>query len=221
VFRLTLILGLWLAVPFALSAQEKEKICRDAETQPLTPGTWASYDWTNNNATSKMRLAVVGQETHAGVTYYWLEAKIENPQRPNETMIIQALLPSLTGDVRTVVLKSGSQPAMRASGQMVQMFTKGQGTNFAAEFVRGCRETELVGWEQVTVPAGSVRAVHLRHVRTGTDTWIQPQQRFPVVKTTTRDAGSMVLTAQGTGAKSSITETPLDMPSLPGASPPR
>jgi hypothetical protein len=216
-----LTLGVCLAIPLALSAQDKEKICRDAETQPLTPGTWASYDWTNGGAISKVRLAVIGQETHAGVTYSWLEAKIENPQRPKETMIMQLLLPSLTGDVRTVVLKSGSQPAMRASGQMVQMFTKGQGANFAAEFVRGCREAELVGWEQITVPAGSVRAVHLRHARSGTDTWIQPEQRFPIVKTTTKDAGSMVLTAQGTGAKSSITETPLDMPSLPGASPPR
>jgi hypothetical protein len=42
-----------------------------------------------------------------------------------------------------------------------------------------------------------------------------------MVKAVLNDGGVMQLTGQGTGAKSSITETPIDMPGMPGAKPPR
>jgi hypothetical protein len=41
-----------------------------------------------------------------------------------------------------------------------------------------------------------------------------------MIKGTWKDGGVMELAAQGTAAKSSITETPVEMPGLPGAVPP-
>ena len=53
------------------------------------------------------------------------------------------------------------------------------------------------------------------------DVWVQTSVNFAMVKTTTKDMGTSELTAQGSGAKSSITETPREMTGFPGAPPPR
>jgi hypothetical protein len=73
---------------------------------------------------------------------------------------------------------------------------------------------EVVGWELVTVPGGEFRALHLRHPRTATVTeaWVQPDLQFAMVRGILKDGGVMELAGQGTDAKSSITETPLEMP---------
>jgi hypothetical protein len=120
-------------------------------------------------------------------------------------------------------MKSGDQPAMRMPPQMIQMINSAPGMNMAGDLARQCQEMEVVGWEQVTVPGGAFRALHLRSPRTGmvTEVWVQPDLQFGMVKATLKDGGVMELASQGTGAKSSITETPLEMPGMPGGSPPR
>jgi hypothetical protein len=50
---------------------------------------------------------------------------------------------------------------------------------------------------------------------------VQPDLEFAMVRATMEGGGVMELTGQGTGAKSSITETPMEMPGLPAAPPPR
>jgi hypothetical protein len=188
-------------------------------------GTWATYNWTGGQTDgSTMRVAVVGKEPHQGTTYYWYEVSIHNPKRPKSTMIMQMLVPGLgvqAGNVRAIVTKSGDQPAVRLPEQMVRMMAGNMGTNVAAEIARSCQEMDLVGWEQTTVPAGNFRALHLRHARNGMDVWVQPELNFAMVKTVMKDRGTMVLSAQGTGAQSSITETPREMTGFPGAPPPR
>jgi hypothetical protein len=170
-----------------------------------------------------MRMAVVGNEAHEGTTYYWYEVTIADPKRPKGTMIMQMLVPGFAGSVRAVVMKSGDQPAMRMPAQMIQMINSSPGMNMAADLARQCQEMEVVGWELVTVPGGEFRALHLRHPQTGmvSEVWVQPDLQFAMVKATLKDGGVMELTGQGTGAKSSITETPLDMPGLPGGRAPR
>lgn len=221
--RLAVAAFLLLAAP--LAAQDKEKICRDVENSPMTVGTWASYNWTGGQTDgSTMRVAVVGKEPHQGTTYYWYEVIIDNPKRPQSKMIMQMLVPGLgvqAGNVRAIVTKSGDQPAMRLPEQMVRMMAGNMGTNVAAEIARSCLEMDVVGWEQLTVPAGSFRALHLRHARNGTDVWIKPDLNFAMVKAVMKDGGTMLLAGQGTGAKSSITETPREMTGFPGAPPPR
>ncbi len=211
------------ATPAAAQASDKDKICSQVENRTFTAGTWASYNWTRGSSPgSTMRMAVVGKEPHEGTTYYWYEVAIDDPRRSNAKMIMQMLVAGLGAAVRSVVMKSGDQPAMRMPPQMIQMINSAPGMNMASQMTRACHEMEVVGWEQVTVPAGQFRALHLKHPRPTlvSEVWIQPDQQFAMIKGTLKDGGVMELAAQGTGAKSSITETPVEMPGLPGVPPP-
>lgn len=46
------------------------------------------------------------------------------------------------------------------------------GQNIAADIARKCQEMELVGWEQVTVPAATFRALHVKHTGDQTEAWV-------------------------------------------------
>jgi len=207
------------------ASQEKEKICSQIQNRTLAVGSWASYKGTGGRTNgSTMRMAVVGTEPHEGTTYFWYEVTIADPARPRDNMIMQMLVLGLgKGSVRSVVMKSGDQPAMKMPPQMIQMINSAPGMNMAADLARQCQEMEVVGWELITVPGGEFRALHLRNPRTGmvSEVWVQPDLQFAMVKAILKDGGVMELTGQGTGAKSSITEPPQEMPGLPGTQPPR
>ena len=169
-------------------------------------------------------MAVVGQEPHEGTTYFWYELTIADPSRPRDKMIMQMLLPGLgTGSVRSIVMKSGQEPAMKMPPQMIQMVNSAPGMNVAADLVRQCQQMEVVGWEPITVAGSQLRALHMRNPRSEmvSEVWVQPDVQFSMVKAVLKDGGVMELTGQGTDAKSSITETPQEMPGLPGVRPPR
>jgi antitoxin component of MazEF toxin-antitoxin module len=219
-------LGAAVAIPAAAQASDKQKICSQVQNREASVGTWASYNWTGGQTGgSTMRMAVVGTEPHEGTTFYWYEMTIDDPKRPQAKMIIQTLVPGLagTGRVRAVIMKTGDQPAMRLPPQMIQMINNTPGMNMPAELARQCLGMEVVGWESVTVPAGQFRALHMRTAARAmvSDVWVQPDLQFAMVKSILKDGGVMELAGQGSGAKSSITETPVEMPGLPGASPPR
>ena len=218
--RLVIAFASLLTAP--LAAQDKQKICQDIEHHPLTVGTWATYNWIGGRSDGNtIRVAVIGKETRAGTALYWYEMMMQNPKRSKDNMIMQMLVPDLTYDpngIRGFVMKSGDQPAMRIPEQMVRMMAANMGPNMAADIARGCDEMDVVGWEQVTVPAGTFRALHLRHPNSGTEAWLQPTLSFPLVKAVMKDNGTMALAGQGTGAKSSITETPREM-TFPGMPP--
>ncbi len=122
---------------------------------------------------------------------------------------------------RSVVMKQGTQPAMRMPQQMVAMMNTSKGMDISREVAQQCQEMTIVGNEDVTVPAGHFHAVHMHHPSNGMDVWVQTDVNFALVKTITKDMGTIELTAQGSGAKSSITETPREMTGFPGAPPPR
>jgi len=224
VSSLLVIVALSAVVPRTAASQaaDKQRICSQVENHAFTVGTWATYNWSGGPTSgSTMRLAVVGKEPHEGTTYYWYEITIDDPKRPNGKMILQMLVPGLKAGVRTVVMKSANQPAMKLPPQMIQMINATPGTNMAAEIARQCNEMDVVAWEEVTVPGGHFRALHLKHPHSGQEFWVQPDLEFAMVRATMEDGGVMELTGQGTGAKSSITETPTEMPGLPVAPPPR
>lgn len=216
-------IGAALAGNAAAQSADKQRICSQVENRTFTVGSWATYNWTGGQTNgSTLRMAVVGKEAHAGTTYYWYEVTIEDPQRPNAKMILQTLVPSLgsKAGVRAVIMKSGDQPAMKMPPQMVQMINATPGANVTAEIARDCQEMDVVGWEDVTVPAGHFRTLHMKHPRTAMEMWVQPDLEFAMVKGRLKDGGVMELKAQGSGAKSSITETPREMTGFPGAPPP-
>jgi hypothetical protein len=62
------------------------------------------------------------------------------------------------------------------------------------------------------VPAGSFRALHVKHAVDQTEAWLVPDLYFGLLRATLKDGSSMELTARGDDAKSSITETPRMMP---------
>ncbi|HEY3219712.1 MAG TPA: hypothetical protein VGJ80_03190 [Gemmatimonadales bacterium] len=227
----------WVALLLALGAavlprpaagqasQDKDRICTQVQNRALVVGSWASYNWTGGRSNgSTMRMAVVGKEPHEGTTFFWYELTIADPSRPRDKMIIQMLLPGLgTGSVRSIVMKSGQEPAMRMPPQMIQMVNAAPGINMAADLVRQCQQMEAVGWERLTVTGGELRALHMRNPRSEmvSEVWVQPDVQFSMVKAVLKDGGVMELTGQGTDAKSSITETPQEMPGIPGVRPPR
>jgi hypothetical protein len=73
----------------------------------------------------------------------------------------------------------------------------------------GCSAAQLVGNEQVATRAGTFRTRHYRSAQAGADFWVSSETPFGLVKmTNSQDNSSMELVGKGTGAKSSITETP-------------
>ena len=216
---LALALAAVLAAPAPVRAQEKDAICRNIQNRPLHVGQWASYVWTGGRSDgSSMRFAVVGSEAYRGTTYYWYEVSLNDPGRGAQGhSIFQVLVPDLgyqAGSVRGLIMKTGDDPAVRMPDAMVRMMGSRIGANVAGEVARACQRMELVGWEQVTVPAGTFRALHLRDAQENTEAWVKLDLDFAMVKVVMKD-GTMALTGHGAGAKSSITETPRDMMAPP------
>lgn len=206
------LLAAFIAAPAA--AQDHAALCRDLKTRRATVGHWASYAWQGGRVEgTAMRVAIVGTEKVGDSTFYWYEVRVTT-REPGDRgrVIMQALVPGLVYDpagMRALVMKSGKDPATRLPDEMVQMMA-GRSVNMAAEMTRACFEAELVGWEQVTVPAGVFRALHAK-TKEGAEAWFAPDLLFGLLKVVTKDGDTMVLTGQGTDAKSSITERPRPM----------
>src|SRR5258705_13518779 len=146
------------------AATDKDRVCAQVQNRTPPVGSWASYNWTGGRSNgTTMRMAVVGQEPQDGKTYFWYEVTIADPKRPREKMILQMLVAGVgNGEVRTNVVKSGPEPAMKMPPQMIQMVNSSPGMNMAAGLARQCQAVEVVGWEQGPVPGGQVPALHLR-----------------------------------------------------------
>jgi len=202
-----------VAVPRAAPAQDQDELCRAVQNRPVTVGQWASYAWTGGRSDgTTMRMAIVGTEAQEGTSYFWYEMSLNDPKRGDKgKTIIQMLVPGLAyqaGGIRGLVMKTGTEQAMRMPDAMVRMMGSRVAPNLAAEIARGCQEMEVVGWEEVTVPTGALRALHIRNTKEGTEAWLRPELYFAVVKVVLKDGAEMALTGSGADAKSSITEQP-------------
>lgn len=203
-------------LPPAASAQDKDRICRDVQHRPMTVGQWATYAWTGGRSDGgTMRFAIVGTEAQEGTTYYWYEMTINDPNRGAKgKTIMQMLVPGLAyqgGGLRGMIMKSGDDPATRVPDQMIRMMGSRMATNITAEITRSCLEMDVVGWEDVTVPAGMFHALHIRNPREHTEAWVRPELYFGMVKVVMKDGAVLSLAGHGAGAKSSITERPRPM----------
>lgn len=213
----TLGAALLLSLPQALPGQDLQAIC--SEFGKLTVGQWASHRFTGTD-TGTTRFAVVGTEKQGGITLYWYEMKMEGTTGElagKGPMIMQMLVPGLGGgqasEARAMVMKAGDQPAMRMPEQMIGMMRDRAGANnVASESAKRCQGGRVIGWESVTVPAGTIRALHV----TGDDgdAWVASGIPFGVVKAVGKEGRQMVLTGHGADAKSSITEKPQEMPGM-------
>lgn len=195
-------LVIWGQVPDQLNT------CRDLESRAFTLGTWMSHDWRGGQMTgSKTRVAVVGTELQDRVPYYWFEVSLDDPARPAAKMTVQLLAGgpgSVSAGIRRAIMKMGNMPPMTVPPETVQMFN---GIN-VAQIARECRFMQLVAWDDLSVPAGKFRAMHLRDARTSADFWITAGAQSGIVKLIWKDGSTAVLTAQGSDAKSSISGMP-------------
>jgi hypothetical protein len=201
---------LWLA-PAAVQAQNP---CAENLKWPAV-GRWAEYKGLyNKKDLITSRYAVVGSEQRNGADYKWIELKMHD-EKKNRDMIYQMLVPGgspLEMDkVEEVVLKSGNDPAMKMGGMMMNM-VRGQLAKSSA-FKGVCTDVTLVGEEKVTVGAGSFNAKHFRSDKYETDSWVDTGVPFSMIKSVGK-SHEIELLATGDGAKSSITETPREMPGL-------
>jgi hypothetical protein len=211
----TFALGALAAFPLpAQSPTELADVCKvlgDAK-----PGQWASFDGTGSAGVGKLRLAVVGSERSGDSTLYWFEVTFTGKD-PGKSGVVQILTASLAAGLespRALVFKVGPQPAMRLSGEMAGMMGKqGRQNTSAFDWAGRCSGAHVVGWESVTVPAGTFRALHMT-TDDGGEVWASRDVPFGLVKTHGKQ-GDLALTGRGADAKSSITETPLEMPSMP------
>jgi hypothetical protein len=198
----------------AQSPTDLADVCRVLGDAKL--GQWATFDGTaGGSGGGKLRLAVVGSERSGDSTLYWFEVNFAGKDAMHSG-VIQILTPSLASglaDPRALIIKAGAQPAMRISGQMAGMVgQKGAQNASAFDWGAKCSGARVVGWESVTVPAGTFRALHLT-MDDGGEVWASRDVPFALVKTHGKQ-GDMVLTGRGTDAKSSITERPLEMPGM-------
>ena len=178
-------------------------------------GRWAEYRATYNQDPYTMRYAVTGTERRGGKELQWIEMKMSGGKK-DQTMVYQMLVPGSIVEmdqVQEIVFKPGDQPAMKMNGMMMGMIRKQlEKHTFHSE---ACKGVSLVGKETVTVPAGRFSALHFRSAEHGIDTWVSPELPFSLVKSSGKDH-RVELTAQGDGAKSSITETPQEMGGMGG-----
>jgi hypothetical protein len=185
---------------------DQQKTCGDLETRAFTIGTWMTHTWSGGQMNgSRTRVAVVGKDGKDSTASYWFELSLDEPARPAAKMTFKILAGgpgAPSAGIRSVIIKSGNMPAMRAPPETAQMFNDIN----VAQLARECRSMDLVAWDDLSVPAGKFRALHLRNQRTALEFWITPGPQSDIVKLLWKDGSTGVLAAQGSDAKSSITE---------------
>jgi hypothetical protein len=199
-----------LAAPSA-RAQDLPSIC-DRAIHPSV-GAWSEYRQVGGRQDgSTFKVAVVGRESRGGASYLWVEAEMHGlvagpgAGRPI-TVITKALVPDLDrgmGHAQERIMQIGDQPPMELPAEQSHV-----APSTGSDILSGCRSAKVVGWERVTVPAGTFRALHVKDADGNGDTWVDPDLPLAVVKGTARGGQSaMELTAHGAGAHSKITGKP-------------
>jgi hypothetical protein len=170
-------------------------------------GSWSEYQVTSKGEPpSKMKMAVVGKEGDS----YWYETIMESKK---EGRIITKMLvsgdPEDPKNLKRMVIKTGSEPAMEMPVQMIGQSHKGQG-----------QPGKVVdkGTETIQVPAGSFSTKHMQYQDSEgiTDTWVYKNvSPYGIIKSQSKNF-EMVLTGYGTGAKTLIIEKPqkFEMPGI-------
>jgi len=207
-----LVLAMLLPTATPVGAQAQDA-CADLPkffSKPPKMGEWAEYTWQEKGKTDspRFRIAVVKEEQRQGKRMYWLQMSM-NDKDPSKRTIIQTLTPweesTLGGQSSVeVVMKIGNQPAMKTGPE----HAKAAG---GADWREACKDSKFVAEESVTVPAGTFRARHYSGAK-GEDVWASMEAPvWHLVKMTTKEGNTMALSSVGMGAKSEITEKPVDM----------
>ncbi len=204
-------LAMSFAAVSAASAQGDDCL---ADLKMPAVGQWAEYKGTMHKDPYTMRYAVVGSEERDGKPMKWLEFRMQNEKKADRTMVYQVLTPGSPAEmdqVAEIVFKPGDKQAMKLNPMMMKMMRGQLSKNSMLADI--CEGTTPAGEESVTVPAGTFKALKYHNTKYNSDTWLVPSRPFVMVKSTGKDF-EMSLSSSGDGAKSSITETPSEMPGM-------
>jgi hypothetical protein len=208
-FLMSVVLGLGAAGPVMAQAD-----CLEQVEFPEV-GRWAEYKARYQNDPYTIRYSVIGSEAREGKDLRWVEMQMTGSQK-DKNLVYQMLVPGAFSEmdqVQEVIFKPGNQPAMKMSGQMLDML---RGQLDKQSFLKDlCSGVSLVGKESLTVPAGKFETLHFRSAEHATDSWVSSEVPFSMVKTTGKQH-HLELSAHGQGAKSSITEKPQEMGGMGG-----
>jgi hypothetical protein len=214
--------GLFAAAAIGLiampaGAQDIEKVCDAIGGVEL--GDWAEFKMEGPQAAqvSGIRFAIVDRGNPQEL---WFELKAATAQGEQIVQLQVPGFPFKGDEVSQGIVKAMQMPAMRMSNQMLGMMQQQMQSNPMLDVAEQCRSSELIGEEDVTTPAGSMKAWHLI-VADGNDAWVSGDVPFGIVKGTTGESSgdTMLLTGYGNDATSSITEEPQAMPAMPGMAP--
>jgi hypothetical protein len=204
----TMLLALPLASP--LAAQDLASICKSIGE--LSIGQWVQFQADAPIVkTLNGRIAIVGEKTVDGSRNFWLEFNIVNPVG---NTIMQLLIPSYPYPAEAVsgmIMQLAPDLVMEYPKEMASSMSGQKRDNLSTPTFQACNESETVGVETITVPAGTFETVRVKTRLGGgeTDIWISEAVPFGVVKFADTNGEGLKLMAYGMDAKSSVTGTPM------------
>lgn len=206
-----LVFALLLAA--APSAARAQDACADLPkffSRPPRIGEWAEIASLTKGKEDpgRIRMAVIKEESREGKKMYWLQMVMAG--KGGKPTIIQTLTP---WDVSTMRGQNAAEAVMKIGDQRAMKMTHPKGLSQSGDWREFCDKARFVGEESVTVPAGTF---HTRHYQGPEgETWASMEAPvWHIVKMTTENGQTMVLSATGRGAKNEITEQPVDMKAM-------
>lgn len=192
--------------PGGLLAQDLAAMCENFVAP--ADGQWAEYSAQANGREGRIRFALLPAGDVGGRLLEMTVSEVGG-----QPMIMQVSVPGYpfaTSDISQVVMKAPGQPAMIIPTQLAQMgdFT------LPVPSDEECLQAELLGMEDLDVGGVTYETFHIRPAsQNHAEAWIATAIPFGIVRAQA-DEGVMQLLQHGSGAVSSITETPIRMPGL-------
>lgn len=205
-----------VAVAAPAGAQDIESVCGALGGEH---GEWAEFKMEGPSAAqvSKIKVALVDRGDPQEM---WFELSAETVQGPQIVQLQVPGFPFGASDVKAGIVQAMTMPPMLMPDQMLSMMQQQMQSNPMFDITKQCRASEIVGEESVSVPAGEMKAWRIKGAD-GRESWVTGDVPFGVVKGSggATGADTMILTAYGTDATSSITGDPQPMPAMPGMPP--
>jgi hypothetical protein len=182
------------------------------------PGGWSEYVLrVPSSADLKVRLAVTGEDSRRDRKFVWFETRVDGPAGLMVSRLLVPGYPYQNAALQDAVMQGLDGQVIQLGPNLLNRARAQELPRLHRSIVEGCAGAQLVGNEQVNVPAGTFRARHYRSAQAGADIWVSSDFPFGLVKMTNSvDASSMELTAKGTDAKTSVTGTPRLVNGPPG-----
>ena len=175
-------------------------------------GAWAEYESTFEGQHTMMRYTRLPKEAEGGKA--WIEMNMNKGKSAKDAVIYQVLVPSFPftlEQVETIIFKAGESKATQAGPMMMRMMSSGLEKSNGLKPADVCKGVTLVGNERITVPGGTFSTRHYKNEQEQFETWVSAETPFGLVQAKGRRF-DMKLNRSGTDGKSSIKETPQQMP---------